>query len=34
MEKFPNEYNALINSSLIYMDEQKYEKATILLQKV
>ena len=34
MEKFPNEYNALINSSLIYMDEQKYEKASILLHKV
>ena len=34
MEKFPNEYNSLINSSLIYMDEQKYEKASILLRKV
>ena len=34
MEKFPNEYNSLINSSLIYMDEKKYEKASILLHKV
>ena len=34
MEKFPNEYNALINSSLIYMDDKKYEKASILLHKV
>ena len=34
MEKFPNEYNALINSSLIYMDDKKYEKASILLRKV
>ena len=34
MEKFPNEYNALINSSLIYMDDKKYEKAAILLHKV
>jgi tetratricopeptide (TPR) repeat protein len=34
MEKFPNEYNAIINSSLIYMDDKKYEKASILLRKV
>ena len=34
MEKFPNEYNALINSSIIYMDDKKYEKAAILLRKV
>ena len=34
MEKFPNEYNVLINSSLIYMDDKKYEKASILLHKV
>ena len=34
MEKFPNEYNTLINSSLIYMDDKKYEKAYILLHKV
>jgi len=34
MEKFPNDHNALVNSSFIYMDDKKYEKAFILLHKV
>ena len=34
MEKFPNNPNALVNSSFIYMDDKKYEKAFILLHKV
>ena len=34
MEKFPNDHNALVNSSFIYMDDKKYEKAYILLHKV
>jgi len=34
MEKFPKDHNALVNSSFIYMDEKKYEKASILLHKV
>ena len=34
METLPNDHNALINSSFIYMDDKKYEKAYILLHKV
>ena len=34
MEKFPKDHNALVNSSFIYMDDKKYEKAFILLHKV
>ena len=34
MEKFPDDHNALVNSSFIYMDDKKYEKAFILLHKV
>ena len=34
MEKFPNDHNAYVNASFIYMDDKKYEKAYILLHKV
>jgi len=34
MEKFPKDHNAFVNSSFIYMDDKKYEKASILLHKV
>ena len=34
MEKFPNDHNAFVDSSFIYLDDKKYEKAFILLHKV
>ena len=33
-EQFPEDHNSLINSSFIYMDDKKYEKASVFLRKV